>query len=108
VVPELGTLTRREVAALVGVAPINCDSGTKTGRRYIQGGRHAARQCLYMAALAAGRWNDVIRTQYQQLVARGKKPKVAIVANMRKLLIHFNSRMRNHLAGPTGAVPRPS
>ena len=107
-VPELGTLTRREVAALVGVAPINRDSGTKTGRRYIQGGRHAARQCLYMAALAAGRWNDVIRAQYQQLVARGKKPKVAIVANMRKLLIHLNSRMRNHLAGPTGAVPKPA
>ena len=105
-VPELGTLTRREVAALVGVAPINRDSGTKSGRRYIQGGRRAARRCLYMAALAAGRWNEFIRAQYKRLVERGKKPKVAIVANMRKLLIHLNSRMRSHLQGPTGAVPQ--
>ena len=105
-VPELGTLTRREVAALVGVAPINRDSGTKSGRRYIQGGRKAARQSLYMAALAATRWNDVIKAQYKRLVARGKKPKVALVANMRKLLIHLNSRMRSHLQGPTDAVPQ--
>lgn len=107
-VPELGTLTRREVAALVGVAPINRDSGTKSGRRYIQGGRRAARQSLYMAALAAGRWNDVIRAQYKRLVERGKKPKVAIVANMRKLLIHLNSRMRSHLQGPMDTVPQTS
>ena len=105
-VPELGRLTRREVAALVGVAPINRDSGTKSGRRYIQGGRKAARQSLYMAALAATRWNDVIKAQYNRLVARGKKPKVALVANMRKLLIHLNSRMRSHLQGPTNAVPQ--
>ncbi|MCK6508194.1 transposase [Myxococcota bacterium] len=104
-VPELGTLTRSEVAALVGIAPINRDSGTKLGRRYIQGGRHAARQCLYMAALAAGRWNDVVKDQYARLMARGKKPKVALVACMRKLLIHLNSLMRSHLGGPTIAVP---
>lgn len=105
-VPELGTLTRGQVAALVGVAPINRDSGGKVGRRYIEGGRHAPRQCLYMAALAAGRWNDVVKDQYARLVARGKKPKVALVACMRKLLIHLNSRMRSHLQGPTSTVPQ--
>lgn len=96
VIPELGTLTRQQVAALVGVAPMNRDSGGKTGRRYIRGGRYAARQALYMAALAATRWNTVIRMRYGHLVAKGKKPKVALVACMRKLLIHLNSLMRGH------------
>ena len=100
-VPELGMLTRQEVAALVGVAPMNRDSGRKIGQRYIQGGRDAARHSLYMAALAATRWNPVIKARYASLVARGKKPKVALVACMRKLLIHLNSLMRAHLAGPT-------
>jgi transposase len=100
-VPELGTLTRQEIAALVGVAPMNRDSGSKTGQRYIQGGRDAARHTLYMAALAATRWNPVIKARYASLVARGKKPKVALVACMRKLLIHLNSLMRTRLAGPT-------
>lgn len=99
-VPELGTLTRQQVAALVGVAPINRDSGTKRGRRYIQGGRASARQALYMAALAASRWNAIIKARYAYLVGRGKKPKVALVACMRKLLIHLNSLMRAHLSGP--------
>jgi transposase len=99
-VPELGTLTRQEVAALVGVAPINRDSGGKTGRRYIRGGRDVARQALYMAALAATRWNTVIHARYAHLVAMGKKPKVALVACMRKLLIHLNSLMRRHLLAP--------
>lgn len=103
-VPELGTLTRQEIAALVGVAPMNRDSGGKTGQRYIQGGRDAARHTLYMAALAATRWNPVIKARYASLVARGKKPKVALVACMRKLLIHLNSLMRARLAGPTGAA----
>lgn len=102
--PELGTLTRRQVAALVGVAPMNRDSGSKQGRRFIQGGRSTARQTLYMATLAATRWNPVIRAYYARLVARGKKPKVALVACMRKLLIHLNSLMRTHLNGPTIAV----
>ena len=106
VVPELGTLTRQQVAALVGVAPMNRDSGAKSGRRYIRGGRNVARQALYMAALAATRWNAVIRARYAHLVATGKKPKVALVACMRKLLIHLNSLMRRHLIGlPPAAVP---
>jgi transposase len=99
-VPELGTLTRQEVAALVGVAPMNRDSGGKTGRRYIRGGRDVARQALYMAALAATRWDAVIKARYAHLVATGKKPKVALVACMRKLLIHLNSLMRRRLLGP--------
>jgi transposase len=103
VVPELGTLTRQEVAALVGVAPMNRDSGGKTGRRYIRGGRDVARHALYMAALAATRWNAVIKARYAHLVATGKKPKVALVACMRKLLIHLNSLMRRHLLGPPSA-----
>lgn len=103
--PELGTLTRTEIAALVGVAPMNRDSGGKSGRRYIRGGRDTARCCLYMAALAATRWNSVIKAQYARLIARGKKAKVALVACMRKLLIHLNSLLRNLLTGPTSAVP---
>ena len=104
VVPELGTLTRQEVAALVGVAPMNRDSGSKIGRRYIRGGRDVARHALYMAALAATRWNPVIQARYAHLVATGKKPKVALVACMRKLLIHLNSLMRRHLLGPPSAA----
>jgi transposase len=105
VIPELGTLTRQQVAALVGVAPMNRDSGGKSGHRYIQGGRAGARRALYMAALAAARWNTVIKTRYAHLLAKGKKPKVALVACMRKLLIHLNSLMRIHLQGPTVMVP---
>jgi transposase len=104
VVPELGTLTRQEVAALVGVAPMNRDSGGKIGRRYIRGGRAVARHALYMAALAATRWNVVIQARYAHLIATGKKPKVALVACMRKLLIHLNSLMRRHLLGPPPAT----
>lgn len=103
-VPELGTLTRTEVAALVGVAPINRDSGKKEGRRYTQGGRATARRSLYMAALAASRWNPIIQSMYARLVARNKEPKVALVACMRKLLIHLNSRMRSYKSGPTQAA----
>lgn len=103
-VPELGMLSRQQVAALVGVAQMNRDSGGKTGRRYIRGGRDVARQALYMAALAATRWNSVIKARYAHLVARGKKPKVALVACMRKLLIHLNRLMRDHRFGPA-AVP---
>jgi len=102
--PELGTLTRQQVAALVGIAPINRDSGAKSGRRYIQGGRAVARQALYMAALAAARWNAIIKSRYSHLVAKGKKPKVALVACMRKLLIHLNSLMRRHLQRPTSVA----
>jgi transposase len=104
VIPELGTLTRQQVAALVGVAPINRDSGRKIGRRYIRGGRDVARHALYMAALAATRWNAVIHARYVHLVAKGKKPKVALVACMRKLLIHLNSLMRSRVFGPAPAT----
>jgi transposase len=105
-IPELGALTRQQVAALVGVAPMNRDAGGKTGRRYIRGGRDIARQALYMAALAGARWNSVLRARYLHLVAQGKKPKVAVVACMRKLLIHLNSLMRQHRFGSTlRAVP---
>lgn len=99
-IPELGTLTRQQVAALVGVAPMNRDSGGKSGRRYIRGGRDVARHALYMAALAAARWNTVIQARYAHLVAKGKKPKVALIACMRKLLIHLNSLMRCRRLGP--------
>ena len=101
-VPELGHIGRKQVSALVGVAPWNRDSGTKTGHRYIHGGRTAARCSLYMAALSAIRHNSPpLRTLYERLRAKGKPAKVAIVACMRKLLIHLNSTMRSYLSRPT-------
>jgi transposase len=96
-VPELGHLTRGAIAALVGVAPMNRDSGTWSGQRYIHGGRQAPRAVLYMATLAATRWNPVIRERFESLVARGKPGKVAIVACMRKLIIYLNAKTRAHL-----------
>jgi len=102
--PELGTLTREEISALAGVAPMNRDSGTWSGPRFIRGGRAQARRALYMAALVASRWNPVIQQRYRALVARGKKHKVALVACMRKLLIHLNSLMRAYKSGPTNAA----
>lgn len=98
--PELGKITRREVAALAGVAPINRDSGTWSGQRYTFGGRVQVRNILYMATLAATRWNDHIKAFYQRLVKRGKRKKVALVACMRKLLIYLNSLSRNVAAPP--------
>jgi len=104
-IPELGHLPRRPIAALVGVAPWNRDSGNQTGHRYIQGGRVAARNALYMAALAAIRHGSApLRDLYTRLRAAGKPAKVAIVACMRKLLIHLNSVMRSHPARPTPSV----
>jgi transposase len=97
-VPELGTLNRRQIAALVGVAPFNSDSGKRSGERHIFGGRRHVRNVLYMATLCATRCNPVIRSYYQDLRKRGKKFKVAIVACMRKLLIYLNTLMRQHLA----------
>jgi transposase len=84
--PELGQLDRKRLAALVGVAPLNRDSGTLRGRRTIWGGRPVVRAVLYMATLAATRANPVIRTRYQRLVAAGKPKKVALVACMHQLL----------------------
>jgi transposase len=95
--PELGQLNRREVAALVGVAPFNRDSGKLRGKRTIFGGRRAVRRGLYMAALVAARHNPVLRTFYVRLRAAGKPPKLALTATMRKLLIVLNSVLKSDL-----------
>jgi len=84
--PELGTLDRRAISKLVGVAPLACDSGTLRGKRRIWGGRADVRRALYMAALSASRYNPVIKAFYQRLKAAGKPTKVALVACMRKVL----------------------
>jgi transposase len=93
-VPELGQLDRRKISALVGVAPLNNDSGTHTGRRRIWGGRATVRPSLYMATLSAIRCNPVIKAFHAKLIAAGKKPKVAIVACMRKLLTILNVMLK--------------
>jgi transposase len=92
--PELGQATRQEIAALVGVAPMNCDSGQMRGKRLITGGRSAVRRVLYMATLVATRHNPVIKSYYQQLLGRGKPKLVALVACMRKLLIILNAILK--------------
>lgn len=93
--PELGRLTRRKIAALVGVAPINRDSGTWRGRRTIAGGRSAVRSALYMAALVASRANPVIAPYYAKLRAAGKTGKQALIACIRKLLVILNAILRD-------------
>jgi len=95
--PELGTLDRKEIAALVGVAPLNHDSGRHSGKRHIHGGRSAVRNILYMATLSASRFNPVIRTFYQRLLKAGKFKKIALVACMRKLLVILNAILRSRL-----------
>lgn len=95
--PELGSLNRREIAALVGVAPIARDSGKTRGRRRIQGGRFEVRRALYMATVCATTHNPIIRAYYQRLLAAGKLPKVAIVACMRKLLTTLNAMVRSNV-----------
>jgi len=92
--PELGTLTHKQIAALVGVAPRACDSGTLRGKRMVWGGRAPVRAALYMAALVAARRNPVIRAFYERLRAAGKPAKVALVACMRKLLTILNAILR--------------
>ncbi len=92
--PELGKLNRRKIAALVGVAPFNRDSGTMRGRRTVWGGRAKLRAVLYMAALVASRCNPIIAAFYQRLLDAGKAKKVALVACMRKLLTILNAMMR--------------
>jgi len=94
-VPELGTLSRTQIACLVGVAPKNKDSGTKRGVRRINGCRYYIRKLLYMAALVAIRHNDVMREFYQHLKAKGKHSKVALVAVMRRILITLNAMIKN-------------
>lgn len=103
--PELGGADRRQIAALVGVAPLNRDSGTLRGRRCVWGGRAPLRSVLYMATLAATRYNPVIGTFYRRLCAAGKPKKVALVACMRKLLTILNAMLRSRTAWqayPTG------
>lgn len=93
--PEIGLLDRKKIAALVGVAPYNNDSGRRSGRRRVKGGRESIRHVLYMATLAATRSNPVIKRFYQRLTHLGKPSKVALVACMHKLLTILNSMIRN-------------
>jgi transposase len=94
--PELGTLSKNQVAALAGLAPFNRDSGAMRGRRSIHGGRRAVRQALYMASLTASRFNPILKAFYERLRAVGKPHQVALVAVMRKLLIYLNSQIKTH------------
>ena len=93
--PELGTLHRRQIAALVGVASFNRDSGTLRGKRTVWGGRARVRATLYMGALVASRYNPVIRAFYQRLLAAGKPKKLALTACMRKLLVILNAMLKH-------------
>jgi len=92
--PELGTLNRKKIANLVGVAPLNCDSGRFRGRRRIKGGRANVRRKLYMAAVASLRHNPLIKDFYDRLVDAGKPPKLALTACMRKILTILNAMMK--------------
>jgi transposase len=104
-VPELGQLDRKAIAALVGVAPLNCESGTLRGRRLVWGGRARVRAVLYMATLVATRHNPTIRAFYQRLCAAGKPKKVALTACMHKLLLILNAILRHRIpwCAPMGA-----
>ena len=104
--PELGTLTHRQISKLVGVAPLPDDSGTHRGYRRIQGGRSHVRTALYMATVTAITHNPTIRAAYRRWRAAGKLPKVALVAAMHKLLIHLNAMLKQHtLWHPSPTVP---
>ncbi|MET0065681.1 MAG: transposase [Candidatus Thiodiazotropha sp.] len=94
--PELGTLNNKQIAALTGLAPINRDSGRSKGKRRIQGGRGTIRVILYMATVSAMQCNPVIKAHYNQLVAKGKHKKVAIVACMRKMITILNAMVRDN------------
>jgi len=94
--PELGSLDRKQIASLVGVAPFNADSGRHSGKRHIHGGRPAVRSTLYMATLSASRFNPVIRSFYHRLLQAGKLRKVALIACLHKLLTILNAMLRSH------------
>lgn len=94
-VPELGTLDRKQIAALLGLAPLNRDSGTMQGKRSTWGGRASARRVLYMATLTAVRLNPAIRVFYRRLVAAGKPKKLALTAAARKLITILNALIRD-------------
>ena len=93
--PELGYMTNKQASALVGVAPINRESGRFKGMRKIQGGRHQVRTVLYMAMMSAIQSNPVFKSQYQKLVAAGKPKKVALIACVRKMIVILNSMLRD-------------
>ncbi len=95
--PELGNLSRSQIAGLIGVAPKNYDSGRKTGQRRIVGGRAELRKLLYMAALSAIRHNPIMKAFYSVLKAKGKASKVALVAVMRKIIITLNAMIRDQM-----------
>jgi transposase len=96
--PELGGMSRKQVAALVGVAPYAFESGTLKGRRCIWGGRANVRQVLYMAAMSASNWNPVLKLFHDRLKGAGKLPKVVIVAVMRKMITTLNAMVRDDIA----------
>ena len=100
-VPELGQLDRKQIAKLIGLAPLNNDSGKHRGQRTIWGGRAAVRAALYMAALVASRCNPEIKALYQRLRAAGKPSKLALTACMRKLLIVCNAVLRTRASWRT-------
>ena len=93
--PELGTLNRKQIAALVGVAPLNRDSGSLRGKRTVWGGRASVRAALYMGALVATRWNPLLRTFYLRLCDAGKPKKVVLTACMHKLLTILNAILKH-------------
>ncbi len=93
--PELGRLNRKEIAALVGVAPMNKDSGNYEGKRFIRGGRHKVRSVLFGSMMSAIQCHPKLKPMYQRMVAAGKPKKVALVACMRKQLIILNTMMKN-------------
>jgi transposase len=104
--PELGTLTHRQISKLVGVAPLPDDSGRRTGYRRVQGGRGEVRTALYMATVTAVTHNPTIRAAYRRWRAAGKLPKVALVAAMHKLLIHLNAILKHQSPWqPTATTP---
>ena len=94
--PELGRLNQREIAALVGLAPVNKDSGKFRGKRMIQGGRAVVRKVSYMPVLSAIRFNPAIRALYRRLIAKGKLQKVALVACMHKMFTILNSMAKTN------------
>ena len=104
--PELGRLNRRQIAALVGVAPLNRDSGTMRGKRMVWGGRAKLRATLYMAALVATRYNPIISAFYQHLLEVGKAKKVALVACMRKLITILNAMVKSMTPWHPGLGPK--
>jgi len=106
--PELGQLDRRAIAALVGVAPFNCDSGQQRGQRHIWGGRASVRATIYMAALSAARYNPVLRVFYRRLRDAGKPAKVALVATMRKLLTILNAMLKHQSPWATQVASTPA